>query len=68
MAVVGHAHPASSRPARQLARLNTTRATCTRVVELAERLIATDAAGLDTCVFITSGTEAIDLAWRMATA
>ena len=39
-----------------------------RIVELAERLLATVPAGLDTCLFTTSGTEANELAWRMATA
>ena len=38
------------------------------IVELAERLLATMPPELDTCLFTTSGTEANDLAWRMATA
>jgi 4-aminobutyrate aminotransferase-like enzyme len=36
-------------------------------VELAERLLASMPAGLDTCVFANSGSEVNDLAWRMAT-
>jgi 4-aminobutyrate aminotransferase-like enzyme len=36
------------------------------VVELAERLVASMPDGLDTCVFANSGSEANDLAWRMA--
>jgi 4-aminobutyrate aminotransferase-like enzyme len=37
------------------------------VVELAERLIATMPDGLDTVLFVNSGSEANDLAWRLAT-
>ncbi|MEV6492563.1 aminotransferase class III-fold pyridoxal phosphate-dependent enzyme [Actinoplanes sp. NPDC051633] len=70
VAVVGHAHPAVTQAvSRQLAELNThSRYLHPRIVELAERLLATMPAGLDTCLFTTSGTEANDLAWRMATA
>ena len=54
---------------RQLAAVNThSRYLHPDVVELAERLLATMPAELDTCLFTTSGTEANDLAWRMATA
>jgi 4-aminobutyrate aminotransferase-like enzyme len=38
------------------------------IVELAERLVSTMPDGLDTILFTTSGTEANELAWRMATA
>ena len=37
-------------------------------VELAERLTATLPPGLDTCLFVNSGSEANELAWRFATA
>ena len=70
VAVVGHAHPAiTNAVSRQLAALNThNRYLHPGVVELAERLLATMPAELDTCLFTTSGTEANELAWRMATA
>jgi 4-aminobutyrate aminotransferase-like enzyme len=67
--VVGHAHPAVVQAiSRQAAVLNiNSRYLHPNVVELAERLIATMPDGLDTCVFVNSGSEANDLAWRMAT-
>jgi 4-aminobutyrate aminotransferase-like enzyme/Ser/Thr protein kinase RdoA (MazF antagonist) len=67
--VVGHAHPTVTQAiSRQSAVLNThSRYLHPNIVELAERLVATMPAGLDTCVFANSGTEANDLAWRMAT-
>jgi 4-aminobutyrate aminotransferase-like enzyme len=67
--VVGHAHPAVVQAiARQAAVLNiNSRYLHPNVVELAERLTATMPPGLDTCVFVNSGSEANDLAWRMAT-
>ncbi len=70
VAVVGHAHPVVTQAvSRQLALVNThSRYLHRNVVELAERLLATMPAGLDTCLFTTSGTEANELAWRMATA
>ena len=70
VAVVGHAHPTVTQAvSRQLGILNThSRYLHTGVVELAERLIATMPEPLDTCLFTTSGTEANELAWRMATA
>lgn len=70
VAVLGHAHPAVTQAiGRQLAELNTnSRYLHAAIVELAERLIDTVPAELDTCLFTTSGTEANDLAWRMATA
>lgn len=69
VAVVGHCHPAVTQAvSRQLAVLNThSRYLHTGVVELAERLLATMPPGLDTCLFTTSGTEANELAWRLAT-
>jgi 4-aminobutyrate aminotransferase-like enzyme len=70
VAVVGHAHPAVTQAvSRQLGVLNThSRYLHDGIVELAERLLATMPASLDTCLFTTSGTEANELAWRMATA
>ena len=67
--VVGHAHPrVVDAIARQAARLNTnTRYLHEHVVELGERLVATMPDGLDTVLFVNSGSEANDLAWRLAT-
>jgi 4-aminobutyrate aminotransferase-like enzyme/Ser/Thr protein kinase RdoA (MazF antagonist) len=67
--VVGHAHPRVVRAvARQAATLNTnTRYLHEHVVELAERLVTTMPEGLDTVLFVNSGSEANDLAWRLAT-
>jgi 4-aminobutyrate aminotransferase-like enzyme len=67
--VVGHSHPRVVEViARQAATLNTnTRYLHEHVVELAERLIATMPDGLDTVFFVNSGSEANDLAWRLAT-
>jgi 4-aminobutyrate aminotransferase-like enzyme len=53
---------------RQAATLNTnTRYLHELVVDLAERLVATMPDGLDTVLFVNSGSEANDLAWRLAT-
>lgn len=67
--VAGHSHPrVVAAIARQAATLNTnTRYLHRAVVELAERLVATMPAGLDTVMFVNSGSEANDLAWRLAT-
>jgi 4-aminobutyrate aminotransferase-like enzyme/Ser/Thr protein kinase RdoA (MazF antagonist) len=67
--VVGHAHPrVVAAIARQAAALNTnTRYLHEHVVELAERLVASMPDGLDTVLFVNSGSEANDLAWRLAT-
>ncbi|QUQ72452.1 aminotransferase class III-fold pyridoxal phosphate-dependent enzyme [Kutzneria sp. CA-103260] len=69
VAVVGHAHPAVARAvSQQLAELNThSRYLHAGIVTLAERILATMPPGLDTCLFTTSGTEANELAWRLAT-
>ena len=66
--VVGHAHPAVARAtAAQLATLNTnTRYLHEATVELAERLLATVPDGLDRVLFVNSGSEANDLALRIA--
>jgi len=66
---VGHCHPRVTEAiVRQVRTLNTnTRYLHETVVELAERLIATMPDGLDTVMFVNSGSEANDLAWRLAT-
>jgi 4-aminobutyrate aminotransferase-like enzyme/Ser/Thr protein kinase RdoA (MazF antagonist) len=68
--VVGHAHPrVVDAIARQAALLNTnTRYLHAAVVELAERITASmpHGSGLDTVMFVNSGSEANDLAWRLA--
>jgi 4-aminobutyrate aminotransferase-like enzyme/Ser/Thr protein kinase RdoA (MazF antagonist) len=69
---VGHGHPRVAEAiARQNRRLNTNmRYLHETAVELAERLLATmpPDAGLDTVLFVNSGSEANDVAWRLATA
>jgi 4-aminobutyrate aminotransferase-like enzyme/Ser/Thr protein kinase RdoA (MazF antagonist) len=67
--VVGHAHPRVVEAiARQASLLNTnTRYLHEHVVVLAERLVAAMPPGLDTVMFVNSGSEANDLAWRLAT-
>ena len=66
--VVGHAHPRVTEAiARQARRLNTNlRYLHEDAVVLAERLIATMPPGLDTVFYVNSGSEANDLAWRLA--
>jgi 4-aminobutyrate aminotransferase-like enzyme len=67
--VVGHAHPRVTEAiARQAGLLNTnTRYLHVAIVELAERIVAGMPAALDTVMFVNSGSEANDLAWRLAT-
>ncbi|MDH5306256.1 MAG: aminotransferase class III-fold pyridoxal phosphate-dependent enzyme [Myxococcales bacterium] len=67
---VGHCHPAVVEAlARQAATLNTnTRYLYESVLEYAERLTATLPEGLSVCSFVNSGSEANDLAWRLAKA
>jgi len=69
--VVGHAHPrVADAIARQSRLLNTNMRYLTDApVELAERLVATmpEGSGLDTVLFVNSGSEANDTAWRLAT-
>ena len=71
MPVVGHCHPrVTEAVVRQTRILNThARYLYEPLVELAERLLATmpAAAGLDTVMLVNSGSEANDLAWRIAT-
>lgn len=66
---VGHAHPrVANAIARQSRLLNTNmRYLHGAAIELAERLVATCPPGLDTVFFVNSGSEANDLAWRLAT-
>lgn len=68
---VGHGHPRIAEAiARQGRQLNTNmRYLHESAIELAERLIATMPAdsGLDTVMFVNSGSEANDVAWRLAT-
>jgi 4-aminobutyrate aminotransferase-like enzyme/Ser/Thr protein kinase RdoA (MazF antagonist) len=68
--VVGHSHPrVTEAVVRQTRALNThARYLYEPLVELAERLLATMPAesGLDSVVLVNSGSEANDLAWRIA--
>lgn len=68
--VVGHGHPdvaaAIAGQARTLA--TNTRYLHESVVDLGERLTATLPDGLDTVIPVNSGSEATDLAWRLAKA
>ncbi len=70
--VVGHSHPRVVEAVTQQARtLNTNmRYLHGAAIELAERLLASlpQGTGLDTVVLLNSGSEANDLAWRLATA
>lgn len=67
---VGHSHPRVTEAiARRSRLLNTNmRYLHADAIELAERLAATCPDGLDTVLFVNSGSEANDLAWRLATA
>jgi 4-aminobutyrate aminotransferase-like enzyme/Ser/Thr protein kinase RdoA (MazF antagonist) len=69
--VVGHCHPrVSDAIARQSRLLNTNmRYLHGAAIELAERLVASmpPDSGLDTVLFVNSGSEANDTAWRLAT-
>lgn len=67
---VGHCHPrVVDAISRQVAALNTnTRYLYESLVEYAERLAATMPPELDTCYMVSSGSEANDLAWRIAKA
>ncbi|MGB3352933.1 MAG: aminotransferase [Mycobacterium sp.] len=68
--VLGHAHPRiAATAARQLRRLNTnSRFNYSAVVEFSERLAALLPEPLDTVFLVNSGSEASDLALRLATA
>ena len=67
---VGHCHPTVVQAlARQAATLNTnTRYLYKSVIEYADRLTATMPGDLSVCMFVCSGSEANDLAWRLAKA
>jgi 4-aminobutyrate aminotransferase-like enzyme len=66
---LGHGHPRVAEAiARQARRLNTNmRYLHDDAIELAERLVASCPPSLDTVLFVNSGSEANDLAWRLAT-
>ncbi|HEU4566382.1 MAG TPA: aminotransferase class III-fold pyridoxal phosphate-dependent enzyme, partial [Marmoricola sp.] len=66
--VLGHSHPAvTSAVSAQLARLNTnSRYLQDAPVELAEQLLATLPDRFDRVLLVNSGSEANDLAWRIA--
>ena len=65
---VGHCHPRVVEAAhRQMRTLNTnTRYVYDAIVSYAERLTRTLPEGLDVCYFVSSGSEANDLAWQLA--
>ena len=65
---VGHSHPHVLRAiSRQYAALCTsTRYVYGNIIDYAERLTATLPGGPRVCVFVNSGSEATDIAWRMA--
>ena len=67
---VGHCHPyVSEAIARQARRLATnTRYVTDEAIDYAERLAATTVGGLTAVAFVNSGSEANDVAWRMAKA
>jgi 4-aminobutyrate aminotransferase-like enzyme/Ser/Thr protein kinase RdoA (MazF antagonist) len=68
--VVGHSHPRVVEAiVRQARRLNTNmRYLHETAFEVAERLVASTGSALDVVMFVNSGSEANDLAWRMARA
>jgi 4-aminobutyrate aminotransferase-like enzyme len=67
---VGHAHPSVVRAIHAQAKCiaSNTRYLDRTVLDYAERLTASLPAGLDACLFVNSGSEANDVAWRMACA
>ena len=68
--IVGHCHPhVTEAISRQSRILNTnTRYLGEQVLDYAERLGAKAGGALTACAFVNSGSEANDLAWRLATA
>ena len=68
--VVGHGHPrVVEAVVRQARRLNTNmRYLHETALEVAERLVASTGGELDVVMYVNSGSEANDLAWRMARA
>jgi len=67
---VGHAHPAVvAAIANQAKRIaSNTRYLDTHIIEYVERLMETLPPDLNACLFVNSGSEANDIAWRMAKA
>jgi 4-aminobutyrate aminotransferase-like enzyme len=67
--VVGHAHPRVSGAVADQSRLLSTnlRYLHPRAIELVERLVETMPPGIDTVLLVNSGSEATDMAWRLAT-
>jgi len=67
---VGHAHPrVVAAIAQQASRIaSNTRYLDDNIIRYAERLLASLPGPLDTCLFVNSGSEANDLAWRLAKA
>jgi 4-aminobutyrate aminotransferase-like enzyme len=67
---VGHANPVVvDAISTQLGRIaSNTRYLDERILEYAEQLTATMPTGLDVCLFVNSGSEANDIAWRIAKA
>ncbi len=67
---VGHSHPRVADAIAGQAHIfnSNTRYPSDLIVDYAERLIATLPDGLDTAMFVCSGTEANELAWRIARA
>jgi 4-aminobutyrate aminotransferase-like enzyme/Ser/Thr protein kinase RdoA (MazF antagonist) len=65
---VGHSHPSVVRAVqRQAAILAThTRYLHSGILEYAERLVSKFSGRLNACIFVNSGSEANDVAWRMA--
>jgi 4-aminobutyrate aminotransferase-like enzyme/Ser/Thr protein kinase RdoA (MazF antagonist) len=70
VAVVGHSHPRVVQAVTQQQRLLATHSRYLHeaIVELAERLQGTLPSGLDSVMVVNSGSEANDLAWRIARA
>ncbi len=68
--VVGHSHPRVADAIARQGRLLSTnmRYLHAAAVELAERLLSTTPPEIDTCLFVNSGSEANELAWRILTA
>jgi len=68
--VVGHGHPRVVRAVAEQQRMLATHSRYLHeaIVELAERLTATLPGGLDAVLLVNSGSEANDLAWRIARA
>lgn len=66
---VGHCHPyVANAVARQAAQLATnTRYVYSIIMDYAEKLVSTLPGDLKCCIFVNSGSEANDIAWRMST-